>query len=239
MIPTEDEWYKAAYWTGSGYSTYANGTDTPPVVQVDANYSPTDGPWNIATGSQEQNGTFNMMGNVAEWSESVTASQNPYIFGGWYSQNDHYFSRRGILGSTSAIGESSSRGLRIIELKRDSDGDGLPDSWELQYFGSVDKADPDAFCSNGVDKVKNAYIAGINPNDPQCRFSIQEIHSLGEDQILQWNTISGRVYSVYWTTNLLSGFQCLDSNIPWTRADFTNSTAVPCGYYKIGVQLAD
>ncbi|MCU0858416.1 MAG: hypothetical protein MUC65_08460, partial [Pontiellaceae bacterium] len=61
--------------------------------------------------------------------------------------------------------------------------------------------------------------------------------ALTAGKVLGWNAVSGRVYSVYWTSNLLNSFQCLESNIPWTRGSFTNQTSVPCGYYKLGVQL--
>ncbi len=41
VIPTEDEWYKAAYFKpdGSGYSLYANGTDIAPIAGVNSNYN--------------------------------------------------------------------------------------------------------------------------------------------------------------------------------------------------------
>jgi hypothetical protein len=32
---------------------------------------------------------------------------------------------------------------------------------------------------------------------------------------LQWSAVSGRVYSVYWTTNLLNNFLFLGTNIFW------------------------
>ena len=70
-LPTEDEWYKAAYFTGSGYSDYANGTSLLPVAGTDANYEDTVGtPWAVGDGALEQNDTFNMMGNVLEWLET-------------------------------------------------------------------------------------------------------------------------------------------------------------------------
>ena len=76
VLPTEDEWYKAAYYTGSGYSTYANGQETIPVADNGWNYR--DGsyssPWDVGTGTEEQNGTFDMMGNVWEWNETFIAS---------------------------------------------------------------------------------------------------------------------------------------------------------------------
>jgi hypothetical protein len=75
VIPTEDEWYKAAYYTGSGYSTYANGTDVAPIAGVDTNYDwAISNPWDIGTGTMEQNGTFDMMGNVWEWNEVLISS---------------------------------------------------------------------------------------------------------------------------------------------------------------------
>jgi hypothetical protein len=86
VIPTEDEWYKAAYYTGSGYSTYANGTNIPPVAGVETNYGqsfPYGGPWDVGTGAMEQNGTFDMMGNVYEWNETFIGS-DLYIRGGGY-----------------------------------------------------------------------------------------------------------------------------------------------------------
>jgi len=71
VLPTEDEWYKAAYFTGSGYSLYANGTGTPPVSGVNAMFG-TNTVWGVGAGlPAEQNGTFNMMGNVWEWQESA------------------------------------------------------------------------------------------------------------------------------------------------------------------------
>jgi hypothetical protein len=116
----------------------------------------------------------------------------------------------------------------------DSDSDGIPDSWEEQYFGSTTNANPNAICANGINTVKEAHIAGLDPNDPHSRL---EAFLLSGD-ILDWNSVSGRVYSVYWTTNLLNGFQCLESNIPWTRCSITNQSDEPCGYYRLEVQLA-
>ena len=73
VLPSEDEWYKAAYLKsdGSAYTLYATG-DSVPVSNMDANYgnSSSGNPWNIGDGSEENNGTFDMAGNAMEWVES-------------------------------------------------------------------------------------------------------------------------------------------------------------------------
>ena len=81
VMPTREEWYKAAYFTGSGFSDYANGTSVLPVNEVDAVYLRAQGagPWGVTNGTLEQAGTLNMMGNVWEWTES-TAGGEPYDY---------------------------------------------------------------------------------------------------------------------------------------------------------------
>ena len=78
FLPTEDEWVKAAYWNGTALQTYAtkagdtlfqgNGTNG------GWNYYNASGPWSVGSGSEELNGTYDMMGNVLEWMESPWTS---------------------------------------------------------------------------------------------------------------------------------------------------------------------
>ncbi len=70
-MPTEDEWVKAGYWNGTSLQTYATTDGTVPVAGVDSNFDLAIGePWDVGSGSEEFNGTFDMMGNVWEWMES-------------------------------------------------------------------------------------------------------------------------------------------------------------------------
>ncbi|HBG26662.1 MAG: hypothetical protein A2Y10_18390 [Planctomycetes bacterium GWF2_41_51] len=87
VLPTINEWYKAAYYKsdGSSYTLYANGTNTIPSTS-EACYSIYSSPWNVGMGLQEQNGTFDMMGNVWEWNETAYPVRGVvYICGGAWS----------------------------------------------------------------------------------------------------------------------------------------------------------
>ncbi len=94
-IPTEDEWYKAAYYNGttSTYSLYANGQDS--ITTSDANYTsgvPTDvGNYSLIPGAY---GTFDQAGNVWEWSDEVIDGASRVIRGGAFG---------GIFGLDSAL----------------------------------------------------------------------------------------------------------------------------------------
>lgn len=80
-LPTEDEWVKAGYWNGTTLQTYAakpgdvlhqgDGVSGTGWNYYDSGWA-TDpvGPWAVGSGSEELNGTFDMMGNVWEWMES-------------------------------------------------------------------------------------------------------------------------------------------------------------------------
>jgi len=60
----------------------------------------------------------------------------------------------------------------------DLDGDGLPDWWETQYYGDSTNANPSAICSNGVNTVEEAYIAGLNPTNAQSWFLPSSVRCL-------------------------------------------------------------
>ncbi len=112
----------------------------------------------------------------------------------------------------------------------DTDNDGLPDEWETQFGGDLD---PTALCANGINTVREAYIAGLNPTNATSRLILNPVSG----NALHWSAISGRVYSIWWTTNLLENFQPLETDIPWPQGGYTNPNPSPCDYYKIKVEL--
>ena len=119
VIPTEDEWYKAAYYKpdGSGYSLYANGTSTPPIAGVNANYNMAIGsPWNVGTGTMEQNGTFDMMGNVWQWNETLFYVCDRGLRGGSYYFNGTLFLASSYRGYNGPLNGRDDIGFRVASV---------------------------------------------------------------------------------------------------------------------------
>jgi sulfatase modifying factor 1 len=79
FLPTEDEWAKAAYWNGVELQEYATPDGAIPTPGIDSNYDRAGyGTWRVGSGSEELNGTYDMMGNVYEHLESNWEMSDDY-----------------------------------------------------------------------------------------------------------------------------------------------------------------
>lgn len=110
FLPTEDEWVKAAYWNGSEIQEYATIGDVTPTQDgwnfYDNGYATgVYGPWDVGSGSEEVNGTYDMMGNVWEWIENN-------FYSGYHSYFPNYTKclRGGEIGYRRTVLTSSYRG---------------------------------------------------------------------------------------------------------------------------------
>ena len=92
-IPTQDEWYKAAYYnaTSQTYSLYPNGQNT--ITTADANYYFSVGTTtDVGTysGDPSSYGTFDQGGNVWEWNYEVISGSSRGLRGGSWDLNAFY-----------------------------------------------------------------------------------------------------------------------------------------------------
>ncbi len=142
--------------------------------------------------------------------------------------------------STTLLYADVGRLTNIVSLARDTDGDGLPDWWEFQYFGEIDAIDdPDALLPGHRMTAREAYIAGTDPTDIDDIFMITSVEPhfgtnyveymwTDEDtgmsgtsrlyeitgQVLSWPSAEGREYDVEYATNILTGFSTLVEGLP-------------------------
>ena len=130
-LPTEDEWYKAAYWrddVSDQWSLYANGTDTKPTWGTTSGWNYRDGTygyaygmdtWAVGYGAQEQNGTYDMMGNVWEWAEAIYKDTRQLVRGGSYG-SDALTMNSAVRGGGYPDREYSDTGFRIVMIPEPS-----------------------------------------------------------------------------------------------------------------------
>ncbi|MEN8254624.1 MAG: hypothetical protein ABFR33_04055 [Verrucomicrobiota bacterium] len=121
----------------------------------------------------------------------------------------------------------------------DSDGDGLPDTWELGYYSHItDNVTSNDIVANAVNTALQAYIAGFDPTDSGAFFIITDISDSAGNPVIQWNQAVGRQYDIYWSPNLTLGFAPLHPDFVGGSYTDTVNGANSEGFYKIDVEVA-
>ena len=117
-IPTENEWYKAAYYNAAttSYSLYPNGQDT--ITTADANYGGAVGSTTDVgsyTGDGSSYGTFDQGGNVWEWNDAVISGSSRGVRGGSFNNNENSLRASGRVNFDPSNGNSSI-GFRVASV---------------------------------------------------------------------------------------------------------------------------
>ncbi|MGB8370085.1 MAG: hypothetical protein ACLPYZ_14150 [Limisphaerales bacterium] len=112
-----------------------------------------------------------------------------------------------VSGDLNGVGDVFAGGMNNLPAL-DSDGDGIPDWWMIEYFGhptgqasDLSLAQDDADGS-GMSNLQD-YLAGTDPTDPT---SVLALHiaagAPATNMVLNWTAVSGKNYQILSTTNL-------------------------------------
>jgi hypothetical protein len=86
----------------------------------------------------------------------------------------------------------------------DTDADGLPDFWELAWFGNLSQSSTDDFDGDGQNNLMEC-TAGLDPCDPASVFALRVENVAGQPnqrRLIFKPWASGRTYTPQFTTNL-------------------------------------
>jgi subtilisin family serine protease len=133
---------------------------------------------------------------------------------------------------------------RRLNLQRivDTDGNGLPDWWELQYFGHLTGTDPNADPDHDGMNNLAEWIAGTNPTNAASVLRLTLVSATNASNIVvRWSSVAGKNYWLERSTNLATGFNAVvATNIAATAPTNTQTdTAILPGhtrFYRVGVQ---
>ncbi len=92
--------------------------------------------------------------------------------------------------------------------------------------------------SDGFDNFSE-FIAGTDPNDETQKFTVHGIESVGSGVGIEWTSVAGRVYSVYWTDELTNDWQVVTNGLHHSRNSWTNAgdSAHDTGFYRVTVEM--
>ncbi|MCF7864709.1 MAG: hypothetical protein K9L89_07965 [Kiritimatiellales bacterium] len=179
---------------------------------------------------------WSMSGNQGNAWYPVTVS-----LGACAGKSNVWLRFRGVVGSTY----TSDMALDAIVVRQveDLDGDGIPNSWELLYFGgstnAVATADPDG---DGSDNYSE-YVAGTLPNNAGSVFKVVTYAAPATGNapfIVTWNPVAGRIYNVDWSQNLpYIPFTNISGDLPYPANSYTDSVDRTDlqNFYRVDVRL--
>lgn len=134
-------------------------------------------------------------------------------------------------GNFSQLGQPGQQTRIDLTLGVDSNGDGIPDAWELAFLASIGSnlslanLNPNLRLAGDGMTLRQEFLAGNYPFDPQEPFSLTLVAPNSGSPMIQFTAMTGRYYTLLGSPDLRT----------WTPLNFqvpAEGTAAPVhGYY--------
>jgi hypothetical protein len=120
--------------------------------------------------------------------------------------------------------------------------DGIPDSWRLRYFGTVNNILSQKSADADGDSASNwhEYVAGTDPTDLKSLLRVatdQALAQQGQDCVIRWPSVAGKRYLIERSTSLYgSNWTPVSTNIgSGTDMEYHDTTGGNVRFYRVHV----
>ena len=145
-------------------------------------------------------------------------------------------------GAYSVLGIPAALTRQDLTIGSDSNGDGIPDSWETVFLSEIHtnltlaQINPNADYAHDGRTLKQEYLLGDYPYDPGYNFSVQILSQTGGSARLAFTAMTGRTYSVNGSSDLKNWTPvafAIPANGPVTMTSFYSSQVQPLQFQTI------
>ncbi|MGA2245699.1 MAG: hypothetical protein ABSH48_11925 [Verrucomicrobiota bacterium] len=138
-------------------------------------------------------------------------------------------------GASPVLGRPAQLTLQNLTVGVDSNGDGIPDAWELLFFQEIGtnvalaNINPNADYAHDGRTLWQEYLLGNYPFNPGNNFAVKIVSQNAGSAVLAFTTMTGRTYTAFGSADLQN----------WTALSFTIPSAGPAvttSYYAANIQ---
>ncbi len=137
-------------------------------------------------------------------------------------------------GSPNGLGSFPKRTatglITLADRSSSTYGDGIPDSWRLRYFGTVNNLLSQATADADGDGASNwqEYVAGTDPTDAKSCLKVstdQTAAQQSQDCVVHWPSVQGKQYVIERATDIFSG--------NWSPVSTNNGTGADLEFHDV------
>lgn len=170
-------------------------------------------------------GTASATSTVSSVSVNGTAATTGNLYSNWTATVSGLTGGTNLLVAVAADSAShtatNTSHVIYADATFDGNSDGLPDAWQIQYFGSPDApaAGPNIDGDNDGFSNNQEYVAGTDPTDSTSALRVISVAGPGGPGFkIEWAAVSGKNYSVEYSDDLI-----VTNWIPLTTVTATGS----------------